>query len=297
MLGIAGARGFGRPGHAGADVPVELRFVDLLLIIIATLTFLAVLLGLSGALAGSGHREVAPRVATTTVPTALTRQTYQLTLAASGGDGAFSWQVTGGHLPAGLALHPDGVVTGVPSGQGSEPVTVQVRDGQGRVAAQQLLFSVRPVGAVTEVRRDLELAHQTVLLPSGQSGVPYRYDFQAGSGVPPYTWAMAGGKLPDGVSLTRQGALVGSPGSAGDSTFTVRVTDSAGAAVTQQVRLTVDPAPPSFWDTVLTWLWRLITWFGYFLVFVTFLTIVFGAPPSQGNPGLIHRFRRNRYYR
>jgi hypothetical protein len=50
----------------------------------------------------------------------------------------------------------------------------------------------------------------------------------ASGGTPPYTWTASG--LPAGLSLSADGVLSGTPGTAGTSTVTVTATDSAGAS-------------------------------------------------------------------
>src|SRR5205823_4811885 len=52
------------------------------------------------------------------------------------------------------------------------------------------------------------------------------------------------GTLPTGLSLSGAGALTGTPTVAGQTTFTVQVTDAAGATATQQyVNMTINPTP------------------------------------------------------
>ena len=64
---------------------------------------------------------------------------------------------------------------------------------------------------------------------------------QATGGTPSYTWSVdPGGSLPSGLSLNvTTGAITGTPTSAGTSTFTLRVRDSASQTDTQALTLTV----------------------------------------------------------
>src|SRR5213079_39352 len=57
----------------------------------------------------------------------------------------------------------------------------------------------------------------------------------------PYTWTVASGTLPAGLSLAAGGTISGTPGTAGSSSFTVRVTDSASATATAALSLTINP--------------------------------------------------------
>jgi hypothetical protein len=64
-------------------------------------------------------------------------------------------------------------------------------------------------------------------LPSFDPGVEIRVPLSARGGVPPYHWSVTSGELPEGVSLTPDGFLVGRPAKAGRFSYTVTVEDSA----------------------------------------------------------------------
>jgi hypothetical protein len=67
--------------------------------------------------------------------------------------------------------------------------------------------------------------------------------FLASGGAPPYTWS---GQVPAGLTLRSSGLLLGAPSVRGISTFSVTVTDAAGATATGTFSLTVtDPPPPT----------------------------------------------------
>ena len=92
---------------------------------------------------------------------------------------------------------------------------------------------------------DAPLAVDTTSLPDATVDQPYSGQLLASGGAAPYTWALVGGSLPAWASLTADGVLSGIPDSAGTSTFTVQVQDAAGATASQQLSLTVLPAPPT----------------------------------------------------
>jgi len=67
--------------------------------------------------------------------------------------------------------------------------------------------------------------------------------FSASGGTAPYTWS---GQVPAGLTLRPSSLLLGAPSVKGTSTFTVKVTDAAGATAAGTFSLTVtDPPPPS----------------------------------------------------
>jgi hypothetical protein len=64
--------------------------------------------------------------------------------------------------------------------------------------------------------------------------------FRATGGTAPYTWA---GNVPAGLVLRPSGLLLGAPTTLGTSTFTVTVTDAAGATASGTYSLTVSGSP------------------------------------------------------
>ncbi len=89
------------------------------------------------------------------------------------------------------------------------------------------------------------LAITTTTLPAATVGSAYSQILAATGGATPYTWSLASGTLPAGLSLNgTTGVISGTPTTAGTSSFTVRVTDSAAATATRALTLTVNTPPP-----------------------------------------------------
>ena len=82
----------------------------------------------SQALSITVNPDVKVSVKTTSLKTAKENKSYSETLAATGGTAPFTWAITAGALPGGLALGSGGVITGVPDVSGSYPFTVEVVD-------------------------------------------------------------------------------------------------------------------------------------------------------------------------
>jgi len=70
-----------------------------------------------------------------------------------------------------------------------------------------------------------QLTITTTTLPPVLTGRFYITQLQAVGGLPPYEWQVVGGTLPEGISLTPQGQLVGQTNMIGTFQFTVRVRD------------------------------------------------------------------------
>ena len=82
----------------------------------------------------------------------------------------------------------------------------------------------------------------STLLPSGLAGTPYNQPLSAVGGTGSYTWAVASGSLPAGVSLDpATGLLSGTPTASGLATFTAHVTDGDGHTGSSALRLLVNP--------------------------------------------------------
>jgi hypothetical protein len=65
-------------------------------------------------------------------------------------------------------------------------------------------------------------------LPDGQVAKPYSHTFTATNAQGTPHWSVIGGSLPAGLGLSDSGVLSGTPTTAGDSSFEVRVTDGRG---------------------------------------------------------------------
>lgn len=74
-----------------------------------------------------------------------------------------------------------------------------------------------------------------VVLPNGQVGQSYTANLASlgglSGGIPPYTFALASGSLPAGLTLSSSGVVTGTPSGAGSLVFSVKVTDSSGVAL------------------------------------------------------------------
>jgi hypothetical protein len=79
-------------------------------------------------------------------------------------------------------------------------------------------------------------------------GQDYSFIFEAIGGTPPYTWSVALGNLPDGITLTETGLLEGVPEVSGIFIFTIRLEDGAcevrGASYTVDVETCEIPPEP-----------------------------------------------------
>ncbi len=162
-------------------------------------------------------------------------------LSATGGTTPYTWSVSSGSLPPGLALNAQhGVISGTPTTLGNYPFTVQVNDGASMSVSKALSIYIEGVVVISAKCGTSQVSN---LCPSGAAGVPYTnpdgspVTLTASGGLPPYTWCVLSGTpavcdptqstLPPGLSLnTATGVISGTPTTDGTpATFTVRVMD------------------------------------------------------------------------
>jgi Putative Ig domain len=181
----------------------------------------------------------APLVITTDsmLPSAQAGTPYSVKLSADGGITPYTWSVVSGALPYGVTLHSNGTISGTPTGDGTFSITVQVTDSESPTASADQVFTlVVPA----------PLAVTTTSLPGGTVGETYSARLSATGGVTPYTWSLASGSLPPGLTVNPSGTVSGTVGgSPGTYTATVEVTDSENPAATATETYTISIAAPS----------------------------------------------------
>jgi hypothetical protein len=80
-------------------------------------------------------------------------------------------------------------------------------------------------------------------LPTATVGANYAQTLAATGGTGSYTWSITGGALPAGLTLNAAtGQITGQPTAAGAASFTATVKDTATAAVSVALALTINPA-------------------------------------------------------
>ena len=123
--------------------------------------------------------------------------------------------------------------SGTTSQTGLYPIRVRVTGANGATTTGDLALSVVTPPVIT-----------TSTLPAGSVNVAYATALAASDGSGPYTWSLASGSLPTGLSLSTGGTIGGTPTAGGTSTFSVRVTGSNGGVATRSLSISV-ATPPS----------------------------------------------------
>ncbi len=85
----------------------------------------------------------------------------------------------------------------------------------------------------------------TTTLASGTVGSAYSATLQATGGTTPYTWSVASGALPSGLTLSTSGIISGTPATSGTSSFSVMVKDAESTPMTATSTFSLTIAPPA----------------------------------------------------
>ena len=173
------------------------------------------------------------------LPAATAGQPYEAFLLTSNG-AVDTFTITSGSLPPGLSMPATygaagTIVGGTPTSQGTFTFSVHVTKFGTSTPSTNGTYSIM-VGAAPP---------PTITFPgtccdAGTVGSSYFQNFFTSGGVGPFTWTVSAGQLRPGAVVTT-GHLGGTPTTAGTSTFTIKVTDSAGNQATEPGSITISP--------------------------------------------------------
>jgi hypothetical protein len=176
-------------------------------------------------------------VATASLPDAGIGQAYTAPALSASGGTVTSWSLASGTLPAGLALSPNGVISGTPTQSGLFPFVVQANGSPNNDTKQLAIFVLAPLelqtlrGAKPPARGLTAKAALNASLITGLKAV---------GGRAPYAFTATG--LPPGLTLNpATGAISGTGTTAGRYASTVSVTDATGAKAAVEFAFTILP--------------------------------------------------------
>ncbi len=153
------------------------------------------------------------------LPDAIQGLPYSFTQTGRGGCTPYTFTVSSGSIPPGIQLQTGGTFTGTATQSGTWNFYMDLGDNCGFHAQRPFTLNVIPKVTVTTASP----------LATGIVGVPYSLQLTA-TGASAYTWSLASGAPPAGLTLSPSGLLSGTPTTAVPPTlFTV---------------LTVDPSAP-----------------------------------------------------
>lgn len=176
---------------------------------------------------------VTPSLTGTVDDKAMRTEAYSSGYTVAGGVAPFSWARTSGTLPTGLSLSSTtGVISGTPTDTSytNRTLTIRATDAEGQSASAT--FTLQYVNA-------LALSGTPA---AAYKGVAYSYTPTRTGGYSAYTYSIASGTLPAGLSLnTATGAITGTPTTpTAGAAVTIRVADSDGHTADHAVSFVVN---------------------------------------------------------
>jgi uncharacterized protein (TIGR03437 family) len=188
--------------------------------------------------AASGTRPLTAELAISpsVLPHGNTDAEYTATLQASGGTAPYTWSISAGLFPPGLAFRGAGgtaVLSGRPLAGGGWTFTIALRDAAGATRVQEywlpVFSSFRPPEA----------------LPDATVGIAYERQVALSGTVllPPFEWNLLSGALPAGLTVSRYGLVSGIPIQAGNNAFTLGLYDALDRYIRSGFTLRVLPPP------------------------------------------------------
>src|SRR5688572_40747 len=163
----------------------------------------------------------------TALPASSLGQPFSATLPASGGAAPYTFSVIAGQLPAGLALQPNGAISGVPTAAASHRFTVLARDAHGATGVHDAVLNV------------IALTVSPATLALGSVGDAYTQTLSTSGGSGPYVYTVSAGSLPAGLILSRNGRISGTPVTVGSARFTISATDASHATTARSYTLRI----------------------------------------------------------
>ena len=176
------------------------------------------------------------QILTASLPAGTRNVAYDFFLQGQGGTPPYRWGSVA-LLPPGLQLTTAGELKGTPTQSGTYSLNIQLSDSRGTPPATAKLSLTLSAGQPPVIT--------TQTLPNGTVGRAYpATTLQASGGRLPYSWSVAAGSLPSGLTLSSTGSLSGTPVTTGSLKartflFTVQLTDADGQHASANLSITI----------------------------------------------------------
>src|SRR5271170_451462 len=162
-------------------------------------------------------------ITSTAIANGFTGTAYASSIASSGGVSPLTWFVPPGTLPPGLELNTSsGLISGTPTTPGVYTFFPTLSD-----SAIPPQHAASTAGVTISIITVAPLQAVTPPLPAGAVATGYTANLVATGGVTPYTWSIASGQLPSGLTLNpTTGIISGTPILTTTANFSVQVEDA-----------------------------------------------------------------------
>ncbi len=171
-----------------------------------------------------------PVITTVSLPNATVGVPYSEFVAVTGGTLPLTFSVFSGTLPTGITLNTaTGELSGSASGSpATASFTIRASDATGTPRTDDQALTLTVVAAPSTM-----VITTATPLANGVQNSPYCLQFVNTGGTGPFTWSISAGTPPPVLAMSETGEYCGSATTVGSYSFTVRVADSLGSAVTK----------------------------------------------------------------
>lgn len=199
-------------------------------------------------LVDDGGSTSAVRITTQGLPPVTMGQSLTWTKAGGPGSGEIKLQAEGGrkpytwaadNLPAGVRFTADGTLSGTVLAPGTYPIDFSILDNSSPSYVDKKTLNLL-------ARSDLAVTTQSI--PDAHVGAYYEKQLEAEGGVKTYSWKLASGTLPHGLSIDTTGKISGyactlnsTSDFTSDFTIVVQVQDSLGSKASKQYAMSLKP--------------------------------------------------------
>ena len=121
-------------------------------------------------------------------------------------------------------------------GSGTATIEVTAEDGT-TVKTYTVDFSIK-----TDVPTSAAPSIITASLPDGTEGTAYSAALTA-TGASPIVWSLSSGSLPNGLTLSHNGTITGTPAEAGTFHFTIKAANGVQPDATRALAIVIEPLP------------------------------------------------------
>ena len=181
-------------------------------------------------------------ISTTALPSGKRTEAYSAMLVAIGGRAPYNFQlISGSTLPAGLTLSSAGLISGMPTADGTTSFSIRVTDANADTS--QRSFTINVNSGTLSISSDQ--------FSNGIVGNVYTSSLTATGGIPTYSFNLLSGTLPQGLTFSPTGVLSGTPTLTGTFPIVVRLTDSSGATIQKSFNILIGSSALAFTNTTL----------------------------------------------
>jgi hypothetical protein len=174
---------------------------------------------------GTGTQSVAVSVSPGSA-TVASAQKHQFTASVSGTvNSGVTWSATSG------SISTSGLYT-APTVKSQASTTITATSVADPTKSASAMVTLNPASTQS-------LSITTSALSGASQGNPYSEALSASGGTAPYTWKIAAGNPPAGLSLNSDGTIAGTPSAAGTANFGVTVTDASANTATGNFSLQI----------------------------------------------------------